>query len=175
MNDQKWKSEFEEFKNLEGVTPPKEVSERILGLVERDLKVSPWGVFSKLSLIHFLSALFTLSICPQFGFRILGDGMGIMHYFMSLGSMGCPMACGSFFLGTSLIAATPFLRGQELRVLRSHRFAELGALTLLSLGFFIMLDPSSVVASFALAWVLGSIAGGALVLEVGFRLKTSNS
>ncbi|MBU6374363.1 MAG: hypothetical protein KGQ59_00040 [Bdellovibrionales bacterium] len=170
MNDQKWKSEFEEFKNATGVTPPKEVSERIIALVEKDLKVSPWGMFSKLSLIHLFSALFTLSICPQFGFRVLGDGMGLMHYFMSLGSFGCPMACGSFFLGTSLLVATILLKGHELRALRSHRFAELGALTLLSLGFFIMVDPSSVVTSFTLAWVLGSLTGGAAVLEIGWRV-----
>lgn len=171
MNDQKLKSEFEAFKSSEGVTPPKEVTERILAFVEKDLKISPWGVFSKLSLIHLFSALFTLSICPQFGFRILGDGMGIMHYFMSLGSFGCPMACGSFFLGTSILLAMIFLKTNEVRVLRSYRLAELGALTLSSLGVFIMVSPADIITTFTLAWILGSLAGGMAVLELGWILK----
>lgn len=173
MDDKKWKSDFQEFKNSIGITPPEEVSERILAVVNEDLKVSPWGVFSKLSLIHLFSALFTLSLCPQFGFRVFGEGMGLMHYFMSLGSVGCPMLCGAFFLGTSLLIATFVLSREELRALRSHRLAELGALTLLSLGFFIMIDPGNVVASFAISWMFGSLLGGFLVLELGNAIKVS--
>jgi hypothetical protein len=167
MNDRNWKSEFQEFRNGAAVRPPREVSERIYAQVERDLNVSAWGVFSKLSLIHAGSALFTLSICPQFGFRAFGEGMGLMHYFMSLGTVGCPLACGAFFLGMSLLLATLILSAQELRVLRSHRWAGLGALTLLSLGFFLMADPVDIVASFAIAWVFGAVVGGYLVLELG--------
>jgi hypothetical protein len=170
-DDKNYLSDFEEFKNATPIAPPKEVSEKILSIVGKDLKAIPWKVFSRLSLIHLFSALFTLSICPQFGFRLFGDGMGLMGHFMSLGHYGCMIACGFFFVGMSLLFASVILKPYELLVIRKHRFTEIGALTLLSLGFFIMINPSDVVFSFALAWLLGSLAGGTIVLEIGWRLS----
>lgn len=171
MKDPKWISDFEEFKNSPSITPPRGISEKILDTVEKDLKATPWKVFSKLSLIHLASALFTLSICPQFGFRLFGDGMGLMGHFMHLGPYGCMMACGFFFVGMSLLFASLLLKPYELLAIRKHRLAEIGGLAFISLGFFIMIDPESVVFSFALAWALGSIAGGIAVLELGWMLK----
>jgi hypothetical protein len=162
--------DFDEFKNSDSIRPPDPLSKRILERVRHDLNPSGWKVFSKLSLIHFFTAAFTLSICPQFGFRLFGDGMGLMGYFMRLGDYGCMVACGSIFLGSSIFVAMLLLRPEEIRVIRGNRLLELGALTLLSLGFFLMIH-AEVVIGFALAWAVGSLLGGLVTLEIAWGVR----
>jgi hypothetical protein len=93
--------------------------------------------------------------------------MGLMEFFMHFGEYGCMVACGSFFLGSSILGAMLLLRPEEIRVIRSHRILELGALTLLSVGFFIMLQ-AEVVLGFFLAWAVGALVGGIFTLEVAW-------
>lgn len=165
------KDEFQDFQeNVEAGSPPAGVSETILGLVTRELNPSSWRVFSKLSGIHLFTGFLTLSVCPQFGFRLLGDGMGLMHYFMDFGDYGCKIACGAFFSGVSLLVASVALRPEEVRVLRRNRALQLGALTLLSLCFFIMFRADMVLGLTA-AWFFGSVLGGLLTLELGFAMR----
>ncbi len=164
-------SEFDEFEKLAPITPPRAVSEQIIARVRAELDPSTWQVFAKLSLIHLGTALLTLSICPQFGFRLFGEGMGLMGYFMSFGDLACAATCGFFFLSSSLLVAALVLRGPEIRALRRHRFAELLALTGLSLGFFLMRAPSEIVLGFTAAWAAGSILGGWLTLELAWVLN----
>lgn len=166
-----WNKDWKEFSAIQGITPPAALSEKVLSKIHSELHPNAWKVFSKLALIHALVGAVTLSICPQFGIRLLGDGMGLMHIFMGLGKFGCPLACGMFFLGTSLLVATMALRPEEVRAIRNHRLLELSLLTMLSLGAFIMVD-AEIVLGFAAAWVVGSILGGALVLEAGWFLRT---
>lgn len=175
MNGSKWKSDYQEFKDVKQITPPQHLNESVLSFVRGELSPSPWKVFSKVSFIHLISALVTLSFCPQFGFRIFGEGMGLMQHFMHLGSWGCMMACGSFFLGATLVLSLFVLKPAEILALRSHRIATLGALVLLSLGFFIMVDADHILFSIASAWALGSMLGGIAVLELGWILKFSRS
>ena len=159
-----------EFRNTQPVNPPQILSEQIFSRVRRDLNPSIWKVFSKLSLIHFFTALATLSICPQFGVRLLGEGVGLMTYFMQFGAYGCMLACGSFFVGSSVLVAMIILRSEEIRVIRNHRILELGALSLLSLGFFIMLQAKMILGIF-FAWAVGSFVGGILMLELGWNIR----
>ena len=93
-----------------------------------------------------------------------------MHYFMGRGSFWCAMACGTFFIGTSILVATLALRPEEIRALRKNRISELGALAFLSLGFFIMINKEMVL-GFSLVWFVGSISGGIAFLEVGWALR----
>ncbi|MFL5813890.1 MAG: hypothetical protein ACJ763_09965 [Bdellovibrionia bacterium] len=162
-------TEYQEFLNKQE-SPPKKASEQILAQIHQDLHPSVWKTFSKLSLIHFAVALVTLSICPQFGIRLLGEGMGLMHVFMGLGDLGCPLACGFFFTGTTLLVASLVLRPEEIRALRRNRFTEALALTLLSLGFFVMIR-AEIALGFALLWMLGSIIGSLLALELGWMAR----
>jgi hypothetical protein len=164
------KMEFEEFNSADPMSPPQGISERIFARVHMDLNPSAWKVFSKLSVIHFVTALATLSVCPQFGFRLFGQGMGLMGYFMHLGEVGCTVACGTFFLGSSVLVAMMLLRPEEIRAIRSHRLLGLGALTLLSVGFFIMLQADFVL-GFYLAWAVGSLLGGILTLEAAWLIR----
>src|SRR5687767_9104218 len=113
--------ELKEFLNTESIQPPRALSDRIVSKVYHELNPGLIQVFAKLFLVHAATALFTLSVCPQLGFRLLGDGMGLMHYFMSLGEHGCMAACGFFFLSVSLLVAALVMRPEEVRVIRKHR------------------------------------------------------
>ena len=169
-------NDFQDFKNGEPVSPPSHLSQAIQDRVHSDLNPSAWKVFSKLSLIHFVVGLVTLSICPQFGFRIFGEGSGLMGVFMTLGPSACGLACGSFFLGSSILVASLVFRLEELRQLRKNEFLAVASLALMSMGFFIMLD-TDVVFGFAIAWLLGSMMAGMSLIEIIFawRIRTGLS
>jgi hypothetical protein len=165
-------SDFREFARLEPVTPPAGLTSRIQSVVEKDLNPSPWKTFGLLAGIHFFMGLLTLSFCPQFGIRIAGSGMGLMEYFMGFGDIGCGACCGVIFLGGSLLIASLILSPDQVRTIRKYRWLEVGALCLLSLGLFIMLQRE-IVLGFALAWLAGSFMGGLMTLEAGWRLSSA--
>lgn len=166
----KLEKEFAEFMSTKGSTPPQALSEAILARVQTDLNPSALRVFSKLIAIHATTAVVTLSVCPQFGFRVFGQGMGLMHYFMAFGTYGCMIACGAFFTGMSLLIAALVLRAEEIRKIHQNRILSLGAVTLLSLGFFIMVD-ADILLSLALTWFVGAMLGSWITLEVGWTLR----
>lgn len=163
-------SDFREFQAVEPASPPKHLSDTILSKVRADLHPSALKVFAKLSGIHFFVAALTLAICPQFGFRFFGDDPGLMGYFMNLGHYGCMIACGSFFLGSSLLVAAFVLRAEEVRTIRKNWLTQFASLALLSLGFFIMFD-TEILAVYALLWLFGSITGALVVTEVVWALR----
>ncbi|MBL7664267.1 MAG: hypothetical protein JNM93_03985 [Bacteriovoracaceae bacterium] len=164
------KNDFKDFMFSEGVTPPKVLSEKIYKMVDSDLNPSAWKVFTKLTFIHFISAALTLSVCPQFGFRLFGSGTGLMGHFMHFGHFGCMIACGAFFLGSSLLIANFSLKIEEIKIIRKYRWVQIAALISMSLGFFIMLD-TEIVFGFAAAWILGSVIGALSVLELGWYVR----
>ena len=164
------KKEFNDFLNCSPIVPPPEITSKIFSKIEGDLNPSVFGVFGKLSIIHFMVSLLTLSICPQFGFRVIGEGMGLMHFFSVFGEIGCTLACGFFFLGTSLLVATLVLKKAEIAVIRRNKFFELLILAALSLGFFLMIN-AEVVISFAILWLFGSVFGGMVFLELGWEFR----
>lgn len=172
--DSKLKREYDEFMARTEV-PPAAISEQLISVIHHELNPSIWRVLAKLSLIHLFSAVVTLSICPQFGVRIFGQGMGLMVYFMRLGDQVCAAACGAFFTMFSLFVAGIVLRSEEVRAIARHRGAEILALTGLSLGFFIMLR-ADIVIEFALVWFGGAVLGGLSGLGLGwlFRRKAMN-
>ncbi len=146
-----------------GPGPAPAPGDALLREVRDDLSPSPTRVFFKMAVLHSAASLLTLSVCPQFGFRLLGEGMGLMHLFMRFGELGCFAACGAFFLGSSLLLAGGYLRGEELRLIRRHRWLGPIALAALSLGFFFMLDAAMSV-RIAVAWMLGALLAGELAL-----------
>lgn len=158
--------DFKEFVEADSTNPPRELKENIFSLVHRDLNPNPWFIFSKLSLIHLTVGLLTLSLCPQFGIRFFGEGLGVMRFFLHFGAYGCIALCGAFFVGTSLFVSGLVLRIEELRVLRGHRWLQISGLTFLSLGALIMLD-AEILFAFGLTWIVGSIFGGIALLELG--------
>jgi hypothetical protein len=162
--------DYEEFKNTAPVPPPESLSTAIFARVEADLQPSRALVFAKLACLHFFTALITLAFCPQFGWGPLGQGIGLKELFMRLGPYGCQAACGSFFLGSTLAVASFVLGPDEVRCLRRNRWLELGGLSLLSLGLFLMIHPEIAVV-FGLAWLAGALIGGIASLEFSHAIR----
>ncbi|MBK9294165.1 MAG: hypothetical protein IPM57_06920 [Oligoflexia bacterium] len=166
-------NDFKEFTEIEPIRPPQKITEQLFIFVHRDLNPNPWYIFSKLSLIHFVVGIVTLSFCPQFGVRFFGEGIGVMRFFLQFGTYGCMVLCGAFFVGSSFFVSSLVLGFEELRVLRRHRTLQISALTLVSLGAFIMLD-AEVLLVYALAWIIGSIFGGLAMFELGRIIRKLN-
>ena len=169
LSTQEWIKEFEEFLGVQPQLPPEHLSQSILSYVHSDLNPSPWKVFSKLSLIHALVGGITLLFCPQFGLS-LWDGMGMMHIFMKWGEQVCMLACGAVFMAGSLLVASLGLRVEEIRVIRKTELLQISILGLLSLGAFLCLGLN-IVLSLAAFWFLGSLFGGIITLELGWKLR----
>lgn len=167
-------SEYREFMELAPVRPPSAVSERILQSVSRDLNPNAWKVFAKISLIHLSVGIVTLSLCPQFGVRVFGEGLGLMKYFLHLGTYGCMAACGAFFIGMSLLVGAFMLRPEELRKFRENQWLGLAAMILLSLGVFIMAN-AEILMGFAVAWFMGSFLGGWGAMELAWKLRVQRA
>lgn len=162
--------EFNEFKNSNKEPLPSSLSLNLFHRVNDDLNPSWVRVLGKLSVGHVLSALVTLSVCPQFGFRLFGEGHGLMHVFMELGKVGCPLVCGTFFLGTSILISTFLLSRDELRKLRRSRSLVLTSLVFVSLGFFKIMDGEFFL-EFSILWTLGALFGGWIFLEGVWRAR----
>jgi hypothetical protein len=156
---------------------PQKLQNQIMSLVESDLSPKASNVFIKLCLIHTLSAMATLSVCPQFGFRLVGQGMGLMHYFMSLGSYGCLMACGALFMGTSFMGAALLLKKEEFKTLYQYKFLQISLIVFLSLGIF-MLSPEArmeIFSTLTLAWLVGALSLPLMTLELRKYFYTSTA
>lgn len=163
------KKEFIEFLSTKAISPPKEITQNILEKISRDLNPSSLSVFGKVSLIHLLMGSITLLFCPQFGLGFL-SGMGIMHLFMSLGSVGCALLCGSFFLGFSTLTVALILRPEEIRVVRKNNFIQISLLAIFSLLIF-MIFGEIIVTGHSLAWLLGGTLMGIFSLEFGWYIR----
>ncbi len=164
------KAEFEEFKNIEEISPPNRVTKLILSRVRHDLNPSSLSVFKKLILIQLATGFITLVFCPQFGIGFLKSSMGLMGVLMKFGDNICMAGCGAVFLGLSALIATLVLRPEEVRVLKKNELVQFPILALAVLGIFTCLG-APVLTALGVAWLLGSIVGAVSTLEVGLFLK----
>lgn len=153
--------------------PPESLRASVFSSVYADLQPSSQRVLAKLGIVHVVTSFATLSICPQFGVRLLGDGMGLLHYLMPLGEWGCALACGSFFLGASLLVASVLFSRAEWRKLRSQTWLAIVAMVLPSIGFFRFMDGEFFL-GFSIAWLLGAALAGLVVVEGAWRWKSTS-
>ena len=79
---------------------PNQLNEKILTEVKFRLNPDLKILLLKLFSIHVITALLTLSICPQFGFAVFRSNFNLMDIFMKLGPHFCDIACGAFFTST---------------------------------------------------------------------------
>lgn len=147
---------------------PNQLNEKILTEVKIRLNPDIKILLLKLFSIHVVTALVTLSICPQFGFAVFKSSFNLMDTFMKLGPHFCDFLCGAFFTTTSMISALIVLSRDELRVLRHKKLLANLTLILSSIGFLIMFNPELFV-EFSFLWLLGSVGGIVLSLEFGTR------
>lgn len=159
------KNDFSDFMNSGNERPPTHLSESIFNMVASDLNPQLSKIYSKFLFVHLLASAISLSICPQFGFRLFGEGHGLMKYFMNFGTYGCYVACGSFFIGVSYALMGVVLSKAEFLRIYRNRFALTTSIVLISLGFFFM-SGTDVLLGIAVSWVVGALGFGILTLEL---------
>lgn len=169
ISSDEWVKEFQEFMAVEVAEPPRQLSQQIVSRIHSELNPSPVKVFLKLSLVHALVGAVTLLFCPQFGIGFLG-GMGLMGIFMKWGVEACTLSCGAVFMSVSLGVASWVLKAEEVQVIRKARILQIGALGLISLGFFICVAPE-IVYGLTAFWLGGSLIGGLAGLEAVWAVK----
>jgi len=164
------KKEFEQFIALPGEAPPPAVTERVMSEVRAELSPSTWAVFGKLVAVHAAVSIASLSVCPQFNVRVLGEGPGLMGQFMEYGDAWCHLLCGAFYLGSSALVAALLFSRPELRVLKRARWTVLPPLAGLSLGVFALAQAELTLAWVAF-WLAGALVAAGVMIEALGRLR----
>lgn len=82
---------------------------------EKDILLSfnAKSIIIKFLSFQFLGAIFSMTVCPQFGLGLV-EGHGITHVFRMIGDWACAAFCGSLFLSSGLVVAFIGMKGEEL-------------------------------------------------------------
>ncbi len=100
---------------LEFITHNEVPSQELTQAVHKDITLSFNGsaIIAKFLLFQLLGAIFSMSVCPQFGLGLV-EGHGITHFFRIIGDWACAAFCGSLFLSAGLMVAFIGMKGEEL-------------------------------------------------------------
>ncbi len=149
----------------------KNIDLKIKSIIKKKLNPPIHEVALKVLTVHLISAIITLSICPQFGKKLFNLDIDLMEVFMHMvGSRYCVILCGAFFIASSFLLNAIILNYDELRIIRTHRHLTIFVIVLISFGSFLMFDPVLFLESTAL-WFIGAILGGYIALEFANLLK----
>jgi len=152
---------------LEFMQGEEEASESVRQMIQKeiqeDLRSFKFYTFTKFIFIQALSALATLTVCPQFGVGPIGGGHGIGHYFMQYGQWACASFCGALFMGFSISLAFSFLKRGEKILIFKHQLwlvaliATVQMLCLMGIGNFFEFTPMFNSPEFNSIWWLSSV------------------
>lgn len=100
---------------LEFMTGKESVPGHLKSLAKKDILLSfhAKSIIAKFLGFQLLGALFSMSVCPQFGLGLV-DGHGITHMVRMIGDWACAAFCGSLFLSAGLMVAFIGMKGEEL-------------------------------------------------------------
>ncbi len=152
---------------------PSALDDKILEKIKNELQPNMLHLLLKVFLIHLVTAVFTLAVCPQFGFKTFNVDINLMHSFMFLGMPFCYLLCGVFFTACSVISASLILKRDEIRALRFQKIASTLLMVLTSVSFFIIMKPELFV-EFSIMWLIGAVLGTTLTLEISGRVLAKN-
>lgn len=148
---------------------PSHINNKILSDIHERLHPKLSHVILKLFSTHLMTAILTLSVCPQFGMKFFKLPINLMNTFMIFGMPVCSFLCGLFFTMTSIIMAAIVLKRDEMRALKYNKTLATAALLLSSIGFFGVMNPSFFL-EFSIIWLIGAITGVVMTLEVSVRI-----
>ena len=159
------KNEFLDFLSSREM-PPMELE--VLTKKEIQLSFRGKSIFWRFIFFQLLGALFSLSVCPQFGLGLV-EGHGITHVFRLIGDWACALFCGSVFLGSGLLVAFLGMPGEEIWWLWRRARIELLILPSFLWGMLMTLNLSwdlpNESLSYHVIWVLSAVlAQGVLIL-----------
>ncbi len=148
---------------------PEKLNSQILSMVHGKLKPRLSSLLSKVFLIHSLTAVITLSLCPQFGFKLFRFDINLMHSFMGFGIPICNLLCGLFFTTTSAVVSVLVLNRDEIRAIRYQNLLFTSFILLSSIGFFAIMNPNLFL-EFSFMWLLGALVGLFSTFEISSRM-----
>lgn len=96
---------------VEKETPPEAIS--LIARKDTLLSFRKNSIILKFLAFQLLGALFSMSVCPQFGLGLV-EGHGITHVFRMIGDWACAAFCGSLFLSSGMLVAFIGMKGEEL-------------------------------------------------------------
>lgn len=150
---------------------PTHINEKILTEIHGRLVPKLSHVILKLFSVHLMTAVITLTVCPQFGMKLFKLPVNLMNSFMVFGMPVCYFLCGVFFTATSIMMAAFILKRDEIRALKYNKILAAAALILSSIGFFGIMSPNFFL-EFSMLWLIGAITGVVMTLEVSARILT---
>jgi hypothetical protein len=148
---------------------PQSLNEKIKKDIYERLHPNLALLVAKVLFIHFSTAIITLSVCPQFGFKLFQLPINLMNSFMVFGMPFCNFMCGIFFTATSIALSAIILPRDSLQAIKNNRILTVSTLLLSSIGFFGIMNPDLFV-NFSLMWLLGAVAGILGTLKLSTRL-----
>jgi hypothetical protein len=149
---------------------PNKTSEEILKNVHNKLNPNMVNLFLKVFIIHAVTAIFTLALCPQFGVTTYRLPFNLMNSFMVFGMSACDFLCGLFLMMSSGILAITILKHDELRALRFNKILLTLILILGTIGSFSIMNPN-IFLELSILWLLGASIGVVSVFEFGPLIK----
>lgn len=162
-------NEYQEFCQASEIAPPGTVSEKILKSVQTQLNPPIWRILAKLSVIYAVVGFLVLLFCPQFGVTVLAE-IGMLKWFALLGTYGCMLACGGFFLGAGSLVAGLLLRPEELKRARPLRWFYFLGYGVMALLVFLMVG-GEIMLSMGAIWLIGALMGETIAFELTWKLR----
>ena len=147
---------------LEFMTGKESVPGHLKSLAKKDILLSfhAKSIIAKFLGFQLLGALFSMSVCPQFGLGLV-DGHGITHMVRMIGDWACAAFCGSLFLSAGLMVAFIGMKGEELWwVWNRYKFSLILLPALLWSGLMLMnisLNLTGESISYHVMWIVSAV------------------
>ena len=171
MTNSNQQNDYESFIAHESLDVPSHLDESILSTVKKDLNPSPSLVLSKMGIIQAVTAVISLTFCPQFSYS-LTNNHEVFHYFHhQFGAEICMIICGTIFLLPGTLLAGILLKRTELQLIRKTWYLEFFAFTAMALFAFFLLGVEFYVKS-VFYWLLGAIGTSIILLEAQYLLRS---
>lgn len=160
------KKEFLEFLTASEL-PPKAL--KLATQKEIVLSFRGKSIVTKFIFFQLLGALFSMSVCPQFGMGLV-EGHGITHVFRMMGDWVCAAFCGSLFLSVGMLVAYIGMQGEELWwVWRRYKFPMIILPAIFWAGLMftnISLDLVSEAPSYHVVWLVTAILSQVVLFKL---------
>lgn len=168
-NKKNWLTEFKEFLEIDAMryNAPKTFFTKI----KSRLFPNPWIVFGKITLVHAVFGLLSLSVCSQFGLNPFITIFSLSDWLLKVGGQAfCMHLCGIFFMVSTYTFSNLFLTFEQLQSVKRHKWLQTGVFGLASLAVFYFFGATLVV-TFTILWLSGVLIGGVLSVELSYRLR----
>ncbi len=104
--------------------------------------------------VHLLTTLFVLVICPQLGIQLAHSPINFSHMLMMYGKEICDLFCGILFISLSLSSNFLIMTKDEFRYLRYNKWPFFGLILLSSFGLLFSLN-TNLFYELTFYWILG--------------------